>query len=418
MRVFELRQARRDGAAEATARVLPDSLDVPLEVRYRFEGIEGRLDGLGDALAVALLAPAMFEGEELVVEAPVSRTLLDHIDQAQGVLATWYDYMTPVTVTPAEIVPPATAPVRAPGIATCFTGGVDSWYSLLKHQSRVSHLLLVRGFDIGLDNDALWEATRARTQGVAARLGKRLITCTTNLRPIGDKRRSGWGRRCDADFWGRCLHGAALASVALVLNEDIGELIVPASHTYANIFPWGSSPLLDPLWSSDRLAVTHDGCEAGRLAKTKRLSANRLALQTLRVCYADTSSYNCGRCEKCLRTMMSLRACGALERARTFSTPLDLGQVHRLRVPSQARPYYEEIAEAALAEGDQALWRAVQAAMGEAFSLRHTWSVMRAAAARSAWGRALRARGAEPSAMEPVAVSGPAGPGGSCSTPW
>lgn len=415
MRVFDLRESSRDGAAFATARMLPDGGDAPLEIRFRVEGLDGPLSGLGDALAVGMLTPAMFEGETLAIEGPVSRTLLENLERAQEVLTTWYDYLAPVKVVPGEVTP-ASAAKRTAGVASCFTGGVDSWYSLLKHRSRVSHLLLVRGFDIGLDNDELWEATRARTQGVAARMGKQLITCTTNLRLIADKRRSGWGRKYDADFWGRCLHGAALAAVALTLGEDVSELIVPASHKYDNIFPWGSSPLLDPWWSNGRVAITHDGCEAGRLSKTRRLAANQLALQTLRVCYADTSSYNCGRCEKCLRTMMSLRACGALERVRTFSTPLDLARVHRLRVPSQARYYYEEIAAAARANGDHALWRAAQVAIGESFSLRHTMSMMRQAAANTAWARALKGRGAA-GAPEAVALSGPVRPAGSSSTP-
>ena len=390
MRIVDLDEQRDGNTAVATARILPTCTDSPLTLRFAFEGVDGPLDGLGDALAVALLAPAMFEGEALHIEGAVSNALLDNLQQAQAVLSTWYDFLTPIEVS-ADLVEPSNVDACATGIAACFTGGVDSWYSLLKHQSRISHLLLVRGFDIGLDNDVLWDDTRYRAQVVARSLGMRLITCTTNLRPIADKRRSGWGRTCEIDFWGRCLHGAAIASVALTMRHDLRELIVPASHTYAHIFPWGSSPLLDPLWSNGHLTVRHDGCEAGRLEKTHKLAAHPLALETLRVCFADTSSYNCGKCEKCLRTMMALRACGALDRARTFAAPLDLGRVHRLRVPSQAWSYYEEIVAAARRSGDHALWRAAEVAIGRSFSVRHAVSVVRGAAG-SGWWRTMKPR--------------------------
>jgi len=45
----------------------------------------------------------------------------------------------------------------------------------------------------------------------------------------------------------------------------------------------------------------------------------------LRVCYKNTKgTYNCGTCDKCLRTMTNLYIAGALEKAETFPHQLDL----------------------------------------------------------------------------------------------
>jgi hypothetical protein len=253
----------------------------------------------------------------------------------------------------------------------------------------VSHLLLVRGFDIGLNNDVLWSAATKRAGQVAEGLGKQLITCETNLREIADKRRAGWGRRFEGDFWGRCLHGAALASVALALRKTVGELIVPATHTYAEMKPWGSSPLLDPLWSDGHLRIVHDGCEANRVEKVRRIADSDLVLETLRVCYHDTSEINCGHCEKCLRTMMALRVCGALARARTFPHYLPVREIHSLIVPPHVRHHYITLREEARRMGDEELLRAAEVVLKERLSLRQVVARARHLARQTAPGRAL-----------------------------
>ena len=59
---------------------------------------------------------------------------------------------------------------------------------------------------------------------------------------------------------------------------------------------------------------------------------DRDALGWLRVCYRNPDqAYNCGRCEKCVRTMLSLHALGALEQAPTFANDIDPRTVRRLR---------------------------------------------------------------------------------------
>ena len=70
--------------------------------------------------------------------------------------------------------------------------------------------------------------------------------------------------------------------------------------------------------------VVHDGAEAERIDKARKLMESPVALRNLRVCFeTPEGGYNCGRCEKCFRTMATLRILGVLDRA-TFDHPLDL----------------------------------------------------------------------------------------------
>lgn len=55
-----------------------------------------------------------------------------------------------------------------------------------------------------------------------------------------------------------------------------------------------------------------------------QIAQSKLALKYLRVCYMnEKGAYNCGKCEKCLRTMVSLYAAGVLDRAETFPPEID-----------------------------------------------------------------------------------------------
>jgi hypothetical protein len=128
-------------------------------------------------------------------------------------------------------------------------------------------------------------------------------------------------------------HGSVLASTAHALGGVLGRCVIPSTHTYAELLPWGSDPLLDPLWSTEGVEVIHDGCETTRTEKVQRLAEWPLALQHLRVCWPDwIEEYNCGKCEKCIRTMIALHVAGALPRSRTFPRALDPTHIRNVRL--------------------------------------------------------------------------------------
>jgi hypothetical protein len=62
-----------------------------------------------------------------------------------------------------------------------------------------------------------------------------------------------------------------------------------------------------------------------------------LPMEWLRVCYKNPNGiYNCGRCEKCMRTMIALRAVGAQGRCKTLPNDLDLEEVANMHIPEHS----------------------------------------------------------------------------------
>jgi hypothetical protein len=179
-------------------------------------------------------------------------------------------------------------------------------------EKTIDDLLFVRGLDIAIDDpkvDDLFAMSVLNAKRVADQFRKTLLVASTNLRHFTNR----------FVTWGKTCHGAALASIALALGERFTEANIASTYDWEHLMPWGSHPKLDPLWSNGKVLLSHDGCEATRLDKTRLVSEHLIALETLRVCYENPDSlYNCGKCRKCLRTMVELQRCGALERCQTF----------------------------------------------------------------------------------------------------
>lgn len=295
----------RDGAGlAATIRVGDEAHDV------WFRTARLSAPASADAFVPLAVFPAMRHGLPIRISGAVSPRLLRGAVRAQQTFALWDPTFRAVGIDAPARPPDA----RAPGVAACFTGGVDSFHTLLRHRHEITHLVFVHGFDIPLARRGYREAVSAALRATADELGLELIEVETNLRDCTDR----YGD------WGQHVHGAAIAAVGLFLASRIGTFFIPSTYAYAHLFPWGSHPGLDPRWSSESLTIVHDGSELTRFEKIEALAGWDTALRTLRVCWQlDDDAYNCGRCRKCVWTMACLRVCGVLERATRFDRPFD-----------------------------------------------------------------------------------------------
>lgn len=271
-----------------------------------------------DAFVTVSMVAAMRSCDRLRTEEPVSARLLASLEQIQAIYTTWYpDELSTVVI---EAKPRTADDARAPGTATCFTGGVDSFHTLLRHHREVTHLMYVEGYDVPRYNTAVLAEKRERLDAVAAATGTRAIVANSNVKQF-----------ClESGRWGEMTSGPALAAAAqLLAPSEFGQLLIPSGETYARLRPWGYHPLTDPLWSTEYLSIRHVDADTDRLAKTVSLLDSPLARSHLHVCLRANADYNCGTCYKCLRTMVTLEAAGVLRAFRTFPDVLDLDLVRR-----------------------------------------------------------------------------------------
>ena len=278
-----------------------------------FESADTPLEACFEAFATALFQPALAARARIVVDGPLDPTWLAGTKGLPALYAGWWGWDSAFPVDHAGAGAPASAPATAS--AACFTGGVDSFYTLLAQGRRFERLLFVHGYDIALNDHDRYATFDASLQAVAAETGTTPLRLRSNLREHPIASSVNWEMN----------HGAALAAAGLVAAPAIGRLTIPSSYRRELLRPWGSHPETDPAWSTSRVAIVHDDWTLGREAKVAAIVHEPLVARHLRVCYSNsTPGMNCSSCIKCVRTMTALASHGRLSAFTTFDRSVRL----------------------------------------------------------------------------------------------
>jgi len=313
VRVFDLRRERSESGARLTARVAwEDSArpeqDVWIEVAPELESaLADELDGFAVAAAVA----AQHHGEKrLRVEGTLCPRLAEGLAAATRLLATWFPPAAPAPAIESRATAPRFPPPAARA-AVFLSAGLDSLFAVAQNRDRfprdhpasLRNAIVVEGYVFGEGGSQRaidhWRRTRRATHSFAKAADLEPLFARTNLRMLDD----------EIGFFAAKSHSALLASVAHVLSGRISSATVAADLDVPRLRAWGSHPVLDPLYSGSALAVLHSGIETSRVAKAARIGTWPEALASLMVCTAGplaSGALNCGRCEKCVRTLAAL----------------------------------------------------------------------------------------------------------------
>lgn len=224
------------------------------------------------------------------------------------------------------------------GTATFFSGGVDSFYTLLKRINDINILIVLYGFDIKLKDLGKIKKTKQATNNVADILNKDLIEITGNITEI----------ITDYCKWVTEGHGFALAAVSRALAGWLNVVYIPGTHSVNDKKSWGSTIFTDQQHSDDAISIIHDADQKERIEKLLYISENRLALENLRVCgdVPYDGTYNCSRCEKCVRTMLQLWSINKLDQVKTFHLPLTPKLVKKtLLIREGLKDYFKQALE-------------------------------------------------------------------------
>lgn len=306
------------------------------EIWFRTPPGTGMTARIEPFIAAALLE-AMVSGADIQLpqNAPVSQRLLESLKSLQAIYHGWNKKLSRVAIH-AEADANLNKPAR---VGSFYSAGVDSSYSFLRHSDEITHLITLDAFDDPVPEE-IWQRYIARQSAFAQSFGKSLLPVTTNVRQFSEQRRISW------EF----MHGLILASVGNILA--MGRIYIPSSYTYRELFPWGSHPLTDPMWSTESCEVIHDGAESQRWEKVRAITADQKVLDNLHVCWRSKTS-NCGRCPKCVRTMAALH----LLQAKTDVFPAYQGVAELKSVDAHEVAFLRDAIMAAQATGNAEISR-------------------------------------------------------------
>lgn len=302
--------------------------------------------GDSDPFVVALLLLAMQNGEHIQVEGSLSRKLHKGLDRYQRVFQDWF----PDRFKRIEVRASSLRDDKAPGATgsgAAFSGGVDSFYTFLTLQKKLTHTIFMSGFDMPVNLTwSIGELERSFS-ALMKETGIEFISGSTNIRTF-----------VNSVDWTNA-HGPALMATALFFKHRLSEFYIPSSYTEGSYPRWGSHPELDPLLSSESMRFVHHGSDLNRVQKLNFVARSPMSYERLRVCWIqDIGLKNCGGCEKCVRTQIALDIVGALAHYKTFeSGSLNHSQIRNLRHRThQSRVFARELMREAIKRGKLRVW--------------------------------------------------------------
>ncbi|BCM93133.1 hypothetical protein IAD21_05021 [Abditibacteriota bacterium] len=311
----------------------------------------GLLSKRAESFVASTVFLAMMRGANLRVHAPLSPSFLRNIEELQALWSCWHRDFHLISI---EVDSESESTIQASQRAiSMFSGGVDSCYTVWRHtQNRCGRralplqtALMLHGSEIPLENTELFERARQRSQNMLSAVGVELVPLATNsLSVMPGVHRLRW-------------FSTMLTSSLLLFQESHTTGLVPSSLAYNElVLPHTLTPLNIPLYSTGRFAIEYDGAAFMRTKKMSEIVEWPEVLENLRVCNRpDSADVNCGRCEKCVRTILTLRIIG-IQDPPCFPNTLSDADIEHIRMSGIALQEMNDVVEAAHAARVRASW--------------------------------------------------------------
>lgn len=269
-----------------------------------------------DGLVIGLLFQAMTMNEEIRTESPMSSKLYHSVQHFLiPMLVKAFPNLHPIRIHPASLTD---EPAAGKGVATGFSGGVDSFASVAQHWAneespdhKVSHFLFHNAGSHSTGNhDAARKLFWQRYETLkpfAEEAGIPFVAVDSNVSEL-----------FPIDFIR--MHPALNASVLLVLQQQFGRYYYASTYKYADcgVNYSDDAARLDPmafhLYSTEGLDCVSTGAQLSRVEKTRLVTEFEPSRRYLNVCVDPAfEGRNCSVCFKCRRTLMTLELLGKAE---------------------------------------------------------------------------------------------------------
>ena len=264
-------------------------------------------------------------GEDINIKGNVSPRLIWGIQQYLQLFKNWYPNLYKISKIDAEFYEKKINSRN--DIASSFSGGVDSFYTILRNNPTkpcplpISYAFFIHGFDIPLnDPNNYWKIFK-QYKSVLKQLDIELIPIATNIR----------------DFlfemtWEE-VFGGPLAGIAFCFDNLFQYYLVPSAYDSEFLMKQGTDSRLVPLLATESTSLLLDAGGVSRTEKTSLIAKNPNTYNNLRVCWETIDGVsNCGNCEKCIRTMTELELLGKLDNYSTFKSPWSAKKIRRIRI--------------------------------------------------------------------------------------
>ena len=309
LRIGKAYKDRRDGFTRMCSRIRIGEKEQELWFGVPAEQESALSFGRADPFVLALLPAAMREGLDVVAEDPMSERLhLQLRNDLIPVLDRAGDLYHPVTI----LAPLENRPLPCEhAVATGFSGGVDSLYTVLRHgkdcEYPLTHLAVFNsGVFEGKDYRKGFRDACDRCALFAREMGLETVFVDSNLPEVLPER---YLDVVTLRLLSCALAVQGLVSVYLHSSALPVETFAVKEHEIDEM-----EPLTVNCVCTETLRVYLSGSETDRWRKLEALSAWEPSYRWLSPCiFGKAGKQNCGHCKKCLRDLAALYALDRLD---------------------------------------------------------------------------------------------------------
>ncbi len=303
----------------------------------------------GDAFLIGLLYFAMINGYDMEIKVPISEKL--YYQLTEQYIPTICKY-APEQFKKIKIVAKLDNKpiVNAGAVGTSASGGVDSFYTIIKNSNmietnyNITHLMIVNFYSIYYGEKSTrdrFSKTKKAAERIAENLNLPLVAVYSNENEF-------WFKNCMELY---CLRYAAyvfsLQKLFAVYNFSSG-------YEYKDFKLGANVPsdrydfLTAQLISNENFTFYSSGDEASRLEKLEYIVNNPVVKKCLQVC--NITQDNCSTCSKCMRTQLELWVLGKLDYYnKVFKTDIFYKNKNKelIKIIGRKNEYDREIIKAA-----------------------------------------------------------------------
>lgn len=201
--------------------------------------------------------------------------------------------------------------------AAFFSGGADSFDTLIAHAEEHPTLITLLGSDIKLNDAKGWENVSKHALETARHFYCKNLFIATSFRLFlneGILSQLVFPRANDG-WWHGFQHGIGVISHAApyAYLHKLKRIYIASSFSEQYKFTCASDPTIDNHVCISKCATVHDGYDRNRQEKVRRICEYSRRMNTpiyLRVCWESSGGENCCACEKCYRTICNILAEG------------------------------------------------------------------------------------------------------------
>lgn len=264
------------------------------------------LTDLSDPWLNILIFKMMEIGGDFFITGTVSKSLISNLEMFSVVWNKWRpDIYKPIRIIPEKTIIDKIR-VKNNKLITTFSGGVDAAYTAYKYAKNLQNgreykydtCVIIHGADIPLKDKSRFDMLYKSSKKMTDDLKLKLIPVLTNYR---DYKTEKWGYEFGAVISGVLSFFSKKFAFGAATDADISNFVCP----------WGMNLITDQFLSSYNFKFISDGIEHSRIERINIIKKWDAFINNMHVCWQNKDGlYNCGNCEKCVRTKLEFLATG------------------------------------------------------------------------------------------------------------